>query len=128
RPEGADVTGPAGKGTRVRADNRGIAMEGSVSVIDLNPALRTPPAPEPSAGGPHSEFLIGPHACALAMSPNGRWLVAASAGSDMLSVLDTHNDEVAESICARQNPGDLFGAQPDALAFDPSGRRLFVCN
>ena len=27
-----------------------------------------------------------------------------------------------------RNPGDLFGAQPDALAFDPSGKKLYVCN
>ncbi len=33
-----------------------------------------------------------------------------------------------ETICARQDPGDLFGASPNALAFDKSGKRLFVCN
>src|SRR5208283_1396700 len=26
------------------------------------------------------------------------------------------------------NPADLFGAQPNALAFDKSGKELFVCN
>ena len=62
------------------------------------------------------------------MSPNGRWLVVANAGSDTLSVIDTRSDRVAETICARQNPADLFGAQPNALAFDKSGKRLFVCN
>jgi len=35
---------------------------------------------------------------------------------------------MVETICARQNPGDLFGAQPNALAFDKSGKKLFVCN
>jgi len=45
-----------------------------------------------------------------------------------LSVIDTRNDEVAETLCARQNPGDLFGAQPNALAFDRSGKKLYVCN
>ena len=119
RPAAGGLTGPAGKGTRARADKRGIASEGSVTVLDLtrDPAVAVT-----------REIVLGPHACALALSPNGRWLVAASAGSDFLSVVDTRNDEVAETICARQNPGDLFGAQPDALAFDPSGKRLFVCN
>src|ERR1019366_9390858 len=55
-------------------------------------------------------------------------LVVASAGSGLLSVIDTRNDEVIETICTRQNPGDLFGAQPDALAFDKSGKKLFACN
>ena len=64
----------------------------------------------------------------MALSPNGRWLVVANAGSDTLSVIDTRNDRVVETICARQNPADLFGAQPNALAFDKSGKRLFVCN
>ena len=119
RPTAGDLTAPTGKGTQVRADKRGIANEGSVTVIDL---ARDP------ASAVTREIVLGPHACALALSPNNRWLVAASAGSDLLSVIDTRNDEVAETICARQNPGDLFGAQPDALTFDPSGKRLFVCN
>ena len=64
----------------------------------------------------------------MAASPNGRWVVVANAGSDTLSVIDTRTDQVVETICARQNPADLFGAQPNALAFDKSGGRLFVCN
>ena len=123
RPGTESLVGPAGRGTLARVDARGIACEGSVSVIDLsaaetNSALRTP----------RSEILTGLHACALALSPNKRWLVVANAGSDSLSVIDTRADEVIETICARQNPADLFGAQPDALAFDKSGKTLFVCN
>ena len=54
--------------------------------------------------------------------------MVANAGSDTLSVIDTRTDQVIETICARQNPADLFGAQPNALAFDKSGGKLFVCN
>src|ERR1035438_9519206 len=123
RPGTESLVGPAGRGTLARVDARGIACEGSVSVIDLsaaetNSALRTP----------RSEILTGLHACALALSPNKRWLVLANAGSNSLSVIDTRADEAIETICARQNPADLFGAQPDALTFDKSGKRLFVCN
>ncbi len=75
-----------------------------------------------------TQVVTGLHASAMALSPNGRWLVVANAGSDTLSVIDTRSDRVAETICARQNPADLFGAQPNALAFDKSGKRLFVCN
>src|SRR5439155_9247129 len=71
---------------------------------------------------------VGLHPCALVLSPDGRWLVVANAGSDSLSVIDTRTDEVVETISTRENPADLFGAQPDALAFDRSGKRLFVCN
>jgi YVTN family beta-propeller protein len=120
RPETNSLAGPAGEGMRVRVDERSIASEGSVSVIDLNAnsELRTP----------NSGLVTGLHACALALSPDRRWLVVANAGSDTLSVIDTRTDQITETICARQNPADLFGAQPNALAFDKEGKTLFVCN
>ncbi len=120
RPEADSVTGPAGHGTQVRVDSRFIASEGSVSVIDLDP--------KSEIRNPKSEIVTGLHADALALSPNGRWLVVANSGSDTLSVIDTRKDQIVETVCARQNPGDLFGAQPNALAFDKSGKNLFVCN
>ena len=119
QPGAASPTGPAGQGTRVRVDARGIACEGSVTIIDL--------ARGAEAAVPR-EIGLGPHACAMALSPNKRWLVIASAGSDLLSIIDTHNDEVVETVSARQSPGDPFGAQPDALAFDASGKILYCAN
>jgi YVTN family beta-propeller protein len=118
RPGPDSVTGPAGRGTVVRVDARSIASEGSVSVIH----------PGPEAGTPSTEILAGLHTCALAVSPDGRRLVAANAGSDTLSVIDTVTDAIVETICARQNPADLFGAQPNALTFDRTGKKLYVCN
>ena len=52
----------------------------------------------------------------------------ANAGDDTVSIIDTHADKVIETLCTRQNPADLFGAQPNALAFDKRGKTLFVCN
>ena len=124
RPDAHSLTGPAGRGTSVRVDPvRYIAAEGSVSVIELDQG-----AGKPEARSPKTEVLTGLHACAIAASPNGRWVVVANAGSDSLSVIDTRTDQIIETICARQNPAVLFGAQPDALAFDKAGSRLFVCN
>jgi DNA-binding beta-propeller fold protein YncE len=118
RPDADSMVGPAGLGTKVRVDKRSIASEGSVSVIDLISESRIP----------NSELLTGLHACALALSPDKKFLVCANAGSDTLSVIDTRIDKIVDTICARQNPADLFGAQPDALAFDKAGKKLFVCN
>jgi len=115
RPDADSVTGPGGQGTLVRVDERSIASEGSVTVIDL-------------AGTNQTEILTGLHTSAMTISPDGRYVVAANTGSDTLSVIDTHNDKIVDTICARQNPGDLFGAQPDALAFDKLGKKLFVGN
>ena len=120
RPDAGSVVGPAGQGTRVRADARGVASEGSVSMIELNTNTEHRTS--------NTELRTGLHACALALSPNGRWLVVANAGSDTLSVIDTRTGQIIETICARRNPGDVFGAQPNALAFNKSGKTLFACN
>ncbi len=117
RPDASSLTGPAGRGTVVRVDAvRHIASEGSVSVIDLAGAAVT------------SEILTGIHASAIAVSPDRKWVVVANTGADTLSVIDASTNAVVETIWARQNPADLFGAQPTALAFDKSGEKLFVCN
>jgi YVTN family beta-propeller protein len=118
RPDAQSLTGPAGRGTIMRVDSRSIASEGSVSVIDLSG----------SSSNAVAEIVAGHHASALALSPGGKYLVCANAGDDTLSVVDTRTDKIVETICARQNPSDLFGAQPNALAFDKRGKTLFVCN
>ncbi len=127
RPEANSLTGPAGRGTTVRVDPvRHIASEGSVSIVDLRADKLG--AGTVSSTAPVTEVLTGLHASALAVSPNGRYVVVANAGSDTLSVLDVRTDKVIETIWARQNPGELFGASPNALAFDKRGKTLYVCN
>jgi YVTN family beta-propeller protein len=95
---------------------RDVASEGSVSVIDLASGKRV------------AEAVTGLHASALALSPDGRHVVCANAGSDTLSVIETRTDTVIETIGAKPSPAELFGAQPNALAFDLSGRTLYVAN
>jgi YVTN family beta-propeller protein len=117
RPDTNSVSGPAGRGTLVRVDPvRFIANEGSVTVVDLtqNKVL--------------TEIITGLHASALAVTPNGKHLVVANAASDTLSVIDTRTDKIVETIWTRQTPADLFGAAPNALAFDAGGKTLFICN
>ena len=117
RPRKGDVTGPAGRGTKVKVDPvRYIAREGSVTVVDLESGL------------PVTEIVTGLHASALALHPQGRYLVCANAASDTLSVIDTRSDRIVETIWVKQSPSDLFGASPNALVFDPKGDRLYVAN
>ena len=117
RPDAQSLTGAIGRGTVARVDPvRFIASEGSVSVIDLQGiSLAT-------------EITTGLHASSIARSPDGNWVVVANAGSDTLTVIDTRTDQIFETICMRQRPDDLFGAQPSALTFDLHGERLYVCN
>ncbi|MBI5767180.1 MAG: bifunctional YncE family protein/alkaline phosphatase family protein [Verrucomicrobia bacterium] len=119
RPGANDEVGPAGRGTSVRVDPvTQIANEGSVSIIPL----------APEAKSRATEVLTGRHASALAVSPNGRYVVCANAAADNLSVIDTRTDAVVETIWVKAKPSDLFGASPNALVFEPSGRRLYVAN
>jgi YVTN family beta-propeller protein len=117
RPATNSITGPAGRGTLVRVDPvRHIANEGSVSIVDL------------VKKEPTRELLVGLHSSAMALSPNGRYLVVANAASDTLSVIDTGREKVIETIWTKRNAADLFGAAPNALGFDRSGDTLYVCN
>ncbi|MBM3295320.1 MAG: phosphoesterase, partial [Candidatus Aminicenantes bacterium] len=117
RPVEGDVTGPAGRGTKVKVDpTTFVANEGSVTVIDLE------------AGRVAAEVLVHLHASALAVSPDGRYVVCANAASDNLSVIETKTDQVVETIWTKPSPADLFGASPNALAFDRRGEFLFVAN
>ncbi|MFM7245528.1 MAG: beta-propeller fold lactonase family protein, partial [Planctomycetaceae bacterium] len=116
RPGQGDVTGPAGKGTKVRVDPvMHVASEGSVSRIDL-------------ASGATTETVTGRHASGLAVSPDGRHVVCAAAAADTLAILDAATGELVETVCTKRTPAELFGAAPNAVAFDPDGTRLYVCN
>lgn len=117
RPGPGDQTGPAGRGTLVRVDPvRHISSEGSVSVIHLDENTVS------------TELLTGLHASALAVSPDQKYVVCANAGSDQLSIIDVAQEAVIETVWTKHKPSDLFGASPNALAFDASGRTLFVAN
>jgi DNA-binding beta-propeller fold protein YncE len=117
RPGEGDLTGPAGRGTKVRVDPvRFIANEGSVSVIDLE------------KGTVEKEILTGAHASALAVSPDERYLVCANASADNLSVIDLNSLELLENIWVKRNPAELWDCAPNALSFSPDGERLYVAN
>ncbi len=116
RPGKGDLTGPAGRGTTVRVDPvRSLPSEGSVTIVNL------------AEGKVKTELLVELRPGALAVSPDERYVVVANTGSDTLSVIDSKTDAVVEKIWTRPPP-DLFSAMPNALAFDKSGKRLYVCN
>lgn len=117
RPDANSTTGPAGQGTTVRVDPvRFIANESSVSVINLR------------SDKVEKEILTGLHASAMALSPNRRYVAVANAGSDTLSIIDTRRDGIIETISLHWQAKDLYGASPNALTFDSSGKWIFVCN
>ncbi|MGD9647492.1 MAG: alkaline phosphatase family protein [Pirellulales bacterium] len=117
RPAADSTVGPAGVGTVVRVDPvRHIANHGSVSVIDL------------AANQVVASIRAGLHPSGLALSPDGQYLAVANAGSDTVSVIETRTNNIARTICTKESPALPFGAGPNALTFDDSGRWLYVCN
>ncbi len=117
RPGPGDTKGPAGRGTEVRVDPvRYIASEGSVSIVDL------------TSGEVAQEILVGLHASGLCVSPDSKFLICANAGDDTLSVIDMAKEVVIETIWAKSKPSDLFGASPNSVTFESTGKKLLVAN
>jgi DNA-binding beta-propeller fold protein YncE len=117
RPGAADLTGPAGRGTNVRVDQvRHISSEGSISIVDL------------AKNQVSAELLTGLHASGLAVSPDQKFVVCANAGSDHISIIDAQQETLVENVWAKSKPSDLFGASPNALAFDATGKTLYAAN
>jgi DNA-binding beta-propeller fold protein YncE len=114
---GSGKSGPGGQGTTVRVDPvRYIANDGSVSVINLE------------SGKLEKEIVTGPRATGLAVTPDKKFVAVADVGNDSVSIIDVAKLEIVESISLRWQPKDLFGASPNALVFDDSGKHLYVCN
>ncbi len=117
RPEAGDLVGPAGRGTTVRVDPvRHIASEGTVSMIDLASFREV------------VQTRTGLHASDLAVSPDGRFVVCANAGSDTIALLDAGTGALRETLWSKGRPSDLLSASPNALCFSADGERLFVAN
>jgi DNA-binding beta-propeller fold protein YncE len=107
----ADQTNPA----RAKGD-------GTVSVVQLKAGI---------SGGSEVQVLpagLGPSG--LALSPDGRLVVAADSGSDQLSVysVDPATGHLApnQTLSVTAGPGALPGTTPDAVAFSANGRYAYV--
>ena len=116
-PEEGDTKGPTGKGTQIRVDpRRHIASDGSVSVVDLE------------SGEEIKQIEVGLHASGMAATQDGRFIVVANANSDTVSVIDTTNDTVVETISTRPNEKLLFGSAPNDVVISSDGSTLYASN
>lgn len=116
-PGKGDTAAESGAATPVRVDaTRFIANDGSVSVVDWN------------AGKELKQIPVGLHPAGIAATPDGRHVLVACANSDVLSVMDTANDQVIETISTRPADKLLFGSAPNALAISADGKWVYASN
>ncbi len=102
--------------TDTLVDDRTVAASGTVSVVDLD------------QGKESAQITTGLHPSDLELSADQRTLYVANANSDTVSVIDTANLRVVESVLVRPDPTLPFGSAPNALTLSKDGKTLFVAN
>ncbi len=115
RPIAGDATAGSA-GTQVVVDSRGIAASGVVAFVDLVQNLQT------------AQVATGLHPSDLELSRDGTTLYVANANSDTVTVINTANATVRETILLRPDATLPFGSAPNALALSRDGASLFVAN
>ena len=101
-------------GTEVPVDERGVAISGSVSLLDL------------SRGTEVAQLETGLHASDILLSPDAKTLYVANANQDSVSVVDTDTRRVRVTIPVKPDPALPFGSAPNALALSQNGETLYV--
>ena len=99
-------TKASSSGTSTRVDSRGIANQGTVSVLK-------------STNGTWQQvktIRVGLHPSSMIASRNGGMLYVANANSDTVSVIQTETNEVVETISCRPEGRLPFGSGCNALA------------
>ena len=115
-PKQGEPQAPSSK-TQVRIDPKtGVAVSGSVSVVDLK------------AGKTVKTIATGPHSSGVALSKDRRFVYVACANSDTVGVINTATDELIETIAVRPEARLPFGSGPNALAPSADGESLYVAN
>jgi YVTN family beta-propeller protein len=96
----------------------GATSSGTVSVIDRQ------------TGKNEGEIETGLHPNAIIVSKGQEFAYVANGNSDNVSVINTANNKVAEtiSVSLRNEEDFLIGDSPNALAIDNSGSTLYVSN
>ena len=96
----------------------GATREGSVTVID------------PSNGKILKEIVVGLHPNEIISDREGKFVYVTNSNSDNVTVINTMNDEIAETISVRLQPeiNPYFGDSPNGLCLSPDEKILYVAN
>lgn len=112
-PQGPSSASPVGVDPRTR-----VADRGSVSVLAR-------------VGGRWQavkSIPVGAHPSGIVASSDGRRVYVANANSDTVSVIDTDNDGVVETVSCRPEARLPFGSGANALSLSKNEDTLYVAN
>jgi len=103
---------------RVNNKAGGGTKEGSVAIIDA------------STGAKIKDVIVGLHPNEIISNKQGRFIYITNSNSDNISVINTANDEVMETISVRLQPeiNPFFGDSPNGLGLSPDEKTLYVAN
>lgn len=116
-PRTGDLTGKMGPkpdADSMVVDARGIAASGTVSRINLKTGQIT------------AEIEVGLHPTSLAMDNTRHLLYVTNSNSDTISVIDTENNVVADTIPVEPFIQNMAGITPEALTLSKDGKHLYV--
>ena len=112
-----DVAGIPWGNAKVNSIN-GSTREGSVTIIN------------PVDGKIIKELVVGLHPNEIIADKRGKYVYLTNSNSDNISVIDTKNDELIETISVRLQPeiNPFFGDSPNGLCLSADEQTLYVAN
>ena len=116
-PRPKDMTAATGsiKGADLAVvDKRGIAASGTVSRIDI------------AMGKVTNQIEVGLHPTSLAWDEAHHRLFVSNSNSDTISVIDTAQNKVVETISVQPFERQVAGVAPEAVVVSQDGRRLYA--
>lgn len=81
-----------------------------------------------TTGNIEGPIRTGEHPNELLLSKNGNYLFVANANDNSVSIIDTKNNKVVETISASLYPTRLTGSTTNGLALSPDEKTLYIAN
>jgi YVTN family beta-propeller protein len=98
----------------VRIDSRGVALQGTISVVDL------------TSGEVKATINVGRHPTALAIDEAQGLLYVSNTNDDSVSVIDVRTNTVKQTISLTPFSQSVKGIAPSGVTLDAAGKKLYV--
>jgi YVTN family beta-propeller protein len=107
-------TGLKSGADQVRIDARGVALAGSISVVNL------------TTGTVSANIPVGRHPTALALDGAKGLLYVSNGNDDSISIVDVRTRTVKQTIALTPFSQSVRGIAPSGVTLDRAGKRLFI--